>query len=84
MSMTATPLSMCGSCMYLLSLAKICSSGLQLTMNLDGKILCTSQMFTFLSLPVGPETSNCLVPIHFAILKLGTILHLNPIFYQNV
>ena len=70
-SMTATSLSMCWPFMYLPFLAKICSSAMQSTMNSHGKILCTSQMFTCLGLPVGLEISSCLVPINFTILKLS-------------
>ena len=50
-------------------LTKTCSSGMQLTMNSDGNTLCTSQMFTFLSLPVGSETSSCLVTINLMTLN---------------
>ena len=57
--------------MYLPFLAKTCSSGMQLTMNSDGNTLCTSQMFTSLSLPVRSETSSCFVPINLMILKFG-------------
>ena len=72
-SMTVTSLSIHGhgSFMYLPFLVKICSSGMQLTMNSGGKILCTSQMSTFLSPPVRSETSSCLVPINVMILKFG-------------
>ena len=44
---------------------------MQLTMNSEGNTLYTLQMFTFLSLPFGLETSNCLVPINLMILKFG-------------
>ena len=57
--------------MYLPFLANTCSSEIQLTMKSAGKILWTSDMFTFLSPPVGSETSNCFVPISFTILKFG-------------
>ena len=70
-SMITTSSSMHGLFMYLPFLAKTCASGMQLTMNSDGKILCTSQMFTFFNLPVGSEASSCLVPINLMILKLG-------------
>ena len=70
-SMTITSLSMHGSFIYQPFLAKICSSWMQLTMNSDAKILSASQMFTSLSLPVGSETSSCLVPINLTILILG-------------
>ena len=50
---------------------KACLSGMLLTMNSDGKILCTSQMFAFLLLPVGSETSSCLVSISLMILKFS-------------
>ena len=53
------------------SLAKTCSSEMQLTVNSDGNTLCTSHMFTFLSLPVWSETSSCFVPINHMILKFG-------------
>ena len=69
--MTTISLSMWGSFMYLPFLAKTCSSGMLLTMNSDSKILCTSQIFPFLSLPVRSETSSCLVPINLMTLKLG-------------
>ena len=61
--------------MYLPFLVKMCSSEVQLAMNSDGKILCTLNMFTFLSLPLGSETSSCLVPINLTILKLGMLLY---------
>ena len=73
-SMTVTTFRMHGSFMYLPSLAKTCSSGMQLTLNSDGKILCTSQMFTFLSLPVRLEISSCPASINCTILKLGMYL----------
>ena len=38
----------------------------------DGTILCASQTFTFLILPMGFETSSCLEPIKHTTLKLGT------------
>ena len=69
--MTITSLSMLGSFMYLSFLVKTCSSGMQLSMNSDHRMLCTLQMFTFLSLPVGSETSSCLVPINLMTLKFG-------------
>ena len=68
-SMTITSLSMHRSFMYLPFLVKTCSSEMQLTVNSDGNTLCTSQMSTFLSLPVGSENSHCLVPINLMILK---------------
>ena len=71
-SMTNTCFSVCGSFMYLLFLAKICLSGTQLTMNSASKILWTSEIFTFHSLPIVLETSNGLVPISLTTLKLGT------------
>ena len=69
--MTITSLNISGSFMYLPFLAKTCSSQMLLTMNFDGKILCTLQMFTFLSLSVRSETSICLVPIYLMILRFG-------------
>ena len=69
-----TSFRMCGSFICLPFLAKMCLSGMQFTMNSDGQILCTSQMFTYLSLPVGPETSGYHVPIILMILKLGMYL----------
>ena len=54
---------MCGSFVHLSFLAKTCSSGIQLTMNSDDNTLCTSQMFSFQSLPVWSETSSCLASI---------------------
>ena len=67
--MTITALCTCESFMYLPFLANTCSSRMQLTMNSDGNILCTSQMFTFLSLPVRSEMSSCFVPINLMTLK---------------
>ena len=69
--MTITSLSMHVLFMYLPFLAKTCSSGIQLTMNSDGNILCTLQIFTFWSLSVRSETSCCLVTINLMILKFG-------------
>ena len=69
--------------MYSPFLAKTCSSGMQLTMSFNGKILCISQMFIFLSLPVWSETSSCLVPINLMILKLGMYFLSQFNFYQN-
>ena len=79
--MTITSLSIHGSFMYLPFLVKICSSWMQLTMNSDGMTLCTSQTFTFLSLPVGLETFSCLVPINLMILKFGMHFVSNFIFF---
>ena len=70
-SMTITSLSICGSLMYLPFLVKTCSSGMQLTMKANGNTLCTLQMFTFLSLPVGSETSSCLELTNLMTLKFG-------------
>ena len=70
-SITVTSLRIHGSFMYLPFPEKTFTSGMELTINSDGKILCTSQMFTFHSLPVRSETSSCLVPINLMILKFG-------------
>ena len=69
--MTTTSFSMQGLFIYLPFLAETYSSGMHLTMNSDGNTLCTSQMFTFLYLPVGSETSSCCMPINLMILKFG-------------
>ena len=70
--MANTSFSIHGSFMYLPFLAKICLSRIHLTIKSAGKILWMSKMFTFLSLPVSWETSNCLVPISLTTLKFGT------------
>ena len=82
-SKTITSLGTCGSFMYLPFLVKACSSGMQLTMNSNGKILCTSEMFTFLSLPIWPETSSCLVHIKLMILKTGMYFACQNDFLSN-
>ena len=73
-SMAITSLSMHGSFIYLPFLVKTCSSGMQPTMNSDGKTLCISQMFTFLSFPVKSEMTSCLVPITLMNLKFDLYL----------
>ena len=72
--MTDTSFSIHELFMYLPFLANTFSSAIQLIMKSAGKILCMSDTFTFLSLPVGSETSNCLVPLSLSILKFGTYL----------
>ena len=81
--MTVTSLCLLGSFMYLPFLAENCSSGMQLTMNSDSKILCNSQMFTFLGLSIGPEISSSLVPINLMILKFGMYFVSKFHFYQS-
>ena len=46
-------------------------------------ILCMSDTFTFLSLPVRSEAFNCLVPINLTILKFATYLVSYVNFCQN-
>ena len=81
-TMTNTSFSISGSFMYLPFLAKICLSERQCTMNSAGKILWTSEMFTFCSLPVRSETSNYLVPISLTNQRLGTYLASHSIFFK--
>ena len=59
---------------YFPILPKTCSFGIELIIKSDGKILCTSLILTFLSLPVGLETSSYLGPISLIILKFGVYL----------
>ena len=70
-SLIATSFRIHGSFIYLPFLQKTCSSGIELTIKSDCKMLCTSQTFTFQSLPVGSETSSCLGPISLIILRFG-------------
>ena len=70
-SLITTSFGIGGSFIYLPFLSKTCSSGIELTIKSDGKSLCTSQIFTFQSLPVGLETSSCVGPISLIILKFG-------------
>ena len=73
-SMIATSFRIHGSFIYLPFPPKTCSSGIELAIKSDGKILCTYQIFSFLSLLVRSETSSCLEPINFKIMKLGIYL----------
>ena len=76
---TQPPSNICWSFIYLPFMANTCSSGIQLSMKSAGKILCMSDTFTLLSLPVRSDTSNCLMTISLTILKFGTYLvsHVN-------
>ena len=74
MSITDTSFRIHGSLVYFLSLAKTCSSGIGLIIKFDGRILCTSPIFNFQSLPVGSETSSCLRFISRIIIKFGMYL----------
>ena len=62
-SIIATSFRIWGSVIYLSFLPKTCSSGIELIKS-HSKILCTSQIFTFLSLPGRSETSSYLGPIN--------------------
>ena len=49
---------------------KTCSSAIELITWYNDIILCVSQTFTFLVLPMGSKVSSCLDPIKYTSLKL--------------
>ena len=49
-----------------------------------GIVLCTSQMFTFLVLPMGVDVSNCIEPIKHTTLKLGVYFAFHVDFLSKI
>ena len=73
-SITDTSFRIHESLIYIVFLMKTGSSGIELIIKSDGRILCMSLIFTFQSLPVGPDTSNYLRLISLIILKFSIYL----------